>query len=59
MDEVVTTDGKSVTVSAHLPYGEFRIGYLTTGGDGCGAPVDGVHTIRIHIVGQTAGATDT
>lgn len=46
-------------LAAHLPYGEFRIGYLTTGGDGCGAPVDGVHTIRIHIVGQTAGATDT
>ena len=34
MDKVVAADGESVAVAAHLPYGEFRIGNLATGGNG-------------------------
>ena len=59
MDEVVAADGESVAVAAHLPYGEFRIGNLATGGNGSGTSVNGVHAVGIHIVGQTAGTADT
>ena len=59
MDKVVAADGESVAVAAHLPYGEFRIGNLATGGNGSGTSVNGVHAVGIHIVGQTAGTADT
>ena len=51
MDKVITANGKSVTVSTHLPYGELRIGNLATCGNGCSSSMNGIHTIRIHIVG--------
>ncbi len=54
MDEVVAANGESVAVAGHLPYGQIRIGYLATGGNGSGTSVNGVHPVRIHIVGQTA-----
>ena len=59
MDKVVAADGESVAVAAHLPYSEFRIGNLATGGNGSGTSVNGVHAVGIHIVGQTAGTADT
>ena len=54
VDEVVTTDSKTVAVTADLPDGEVRIGYLGTGSDGSSTSVDGLHRIGINIVWQTA-----
>ena len=58
MDEMVAADGQTVTVAAHLPHGEGRIGHLCACGDGCRTAVDGVHAIGGHVVGQTAAASD-
>ena len=59
VDEVVTSDGESVAVAAHLPYRKFRVSHLASRGDGSSTSVDGVHAVSGHIVGQTAGASDT
>ena len=59
MDEVVAANGQPVTVTGNLPHGDIRIGHLETGSNGCGTPVNRLHGIRIHIIWQTAGATDT
>ena len=59
MYEVIASDGQSVTVSAHLPYCEFRIGHLTSGGNGGCTSVDGVHSVCGHVMRQTAGASYT
>ena len=50
VDEMVSADGQSVTVTAHLPDAEFRIGHLHTCGDGRGAAVDAVEPVGVHIV---------
>ena len=59
MNEVVTTDSQSVTVAAHLPYGQVWISHLRTSGNGGCTAVNGVHAIGCHVVRQTAGTTDT
>ena len=51
---MVTTDSKTVAVTADLPDGEVWIGYLGTGSDGSSTSVDGLHRIGINIVWQTA-----
>ena len=59
VDEVITADGQTVTVAGDLPYRQVGIGNLGTCRDGSSTSVDGLHRIRIHIIGQTAGAADT
>ena len=51
MDEVVTTDGKSVTIARYLPNGKVRIGYLCTRRDGCGTTMNGLHGVGISVIG--------
>ena len=58
MDEVVAADGQAVAVARNLPYGDVRVGHLEAGGDGRGAPVDGLHGVGVHIVRKAAGAAD-
>ena len=58
MDKVIAADCKRITVAARLPNAELRIGHLETGGDGSGAAVNAVETEGIHIVRETARATD-
>ena len=58
VDEVVTSDGESVTVTADLPNSEVRVGDFASCGDGGGTSVDGVHAVGGHVVRQTAGAAD-
>ena len=59
VDEVITADGQTVTVAGDLPYRQVGIGNLGTCRDGSSTSVDGLHRIRIHVIGQTAGAADT
>ena len=59
MNKVITTDSKTVAIARHLPNSQVRISHLTTGSNGSRTTVDGVHTVSIHIVRQTAGASDT
>ena len=59
MDEMVTANGQTVAVTGNLPHGDIRIGHLEAGGNGGGTSVNRLHGIRIHIIRQTAGATDT
>ena len=59
MDEVIATDGQSVTVTADLPNCQFAVGHLAAGSYGCRTSVNGVHAVGGHVMGQTAGATDT
>ena len=59
MDEVVSTNGKSVAITTNLPNGKVWIGYLCSCGDGSGTTVDGLHGVGIHIVGQAARTSDT
>ena len=59
MDEVVAAYGKTVTIAAYLPNGQRGIHDLATRGyRGC-TTVDGVHTVGVHVMGKTAGTTDT
>ena len=59
MDEMVTANGQAVAVTGNLPHGDIRIGHLETSGNGGSTSVNRLHGIRIHIIRQTAGATDT
>ena len=52
-------NSQTITVARYLPYGEVRIGHLATGSDGGGTSVNGIHAVGVHIMRQTAGATDT
>ena len=54
MDEVVTTNGQTVAVAAHLPYAEVGISHLGTCGNGSRTAVDGLHGVCADIIGQTA-----
>ena len=57
VDEVVSAYGERIAVSASLPYGEGRVGYLDSGAD-CRCPsVNAVETVGIHIIWQPGGAT--
>ena len=50
VDEMVTADSQRVTVAAHLPDAEIRIGDLHSGRDRGGAAVDAVEPVGVHIV---------
>ena len=54
MDEMVSTNGKSVTVTANLPDGEVWIGNLRTSSNSCCTTMDGLHGICINIIWKTA-----
>ena len=56
---VTDIDSQTVTVTGDLPYRQVGIGNLGTCRDGSSTSVDGLHRIRIHVIGQTAGAADT
>ena len=58
MDEVVAAYGESVAVARNLPDGQVGTRGLHSGGYRCGTPVDGVHAVGVHVVGQTRGASD-
>ena len=59
MNEMVATDGQTVTVAADLPYGKLGVSDFRTGSDGCGTTVNGIHAVRGHVVRQTAGTAYT
>ena len=59
VDEVITADGETVTVTGDLPYRQVGINNLGTCRDGGSTSVNSLHCIRIHVVGQTAGTADT
>ena len=58
MDEMVAADGKSIAVAGDDPNRQFRPRHLQAGGNGRGAPVDGVHAIGFHVVRKPAGTAD-
>ena len=53
MDEMISTYGKGITVSAGLPYRKVRIRHLYTRRDSCRTAVDAVEAICIHIIRKT------
>ena len=56
VDEVVPAYGERIAVSASLPYGEGRVGYLDSGAD-CRCPsVNAVETVGIHIIRKAGRA---
>ena len=59
VDEVVTTDSQTVAVARYLPDGEVGVSDLGACSDGSGTTVNGIHAVSSHVVGQTAGTTDT
>src|SRR5574344_2594903 len=59
MNEVVTADGKTVTVATDLPDAEVWVSHFRTSSNSCSTTVDGLHGIGVYVIGQTAGATDT
>ena len=59
MDEVVTTNCQTVTVTGNLPDSQIRISYFgSCCNSGC-TSVDGVETVCIYIIRQTGRTTDT
>mgnify|MGYP003463764720 CR=1 FL=1 len=53
MDEVVSTDSESITITTGLPYGKVRICDLDTCRNSSGTSVDTVEAISIHIIRKT------
>ena len=59
MDEVVTTNCQTVTVTGDLPDSQIGIGNFSTCCNSSGTSVDSVEPIRIYIVRQAGRTTDT
>src|ERR1035437_2193669 len=59
MDQVVAADRQRVTIAGDHPHIEVGPGGGQTRGDGRGPPVDGVHSVSVHVIRQTSGTTDT
>ena len=53
MDEVVSTDSESITITTGLSYGKVRICDLDTCRNSSGTSVDTVEAISIHIIRKT------
>src|SRR5262245_40958521 len=58
MQQVVATDGQSVAVTRHHEDLEVGAGQLEAGRDGGRATVDGVESVRVHVVREAARAAD-
>ena len=56
VDEMVSAYCKGISITAGLPHGEVGIRHLDTCGYGCGAAVDRVEAIGVHIIGQSGRA---
>ena len=59
VDEVVATDGETIAVARDLPHCHVGIGNFVACGNRCGASVDGVEAISVHVVGEARATTDT
>src|SRR5690606_19383296 len=58
MDEMIAADAEGVSVAGDDPYLEIGIGELDAGGNGGSPAVDGMKTVGIHVIGESAGAAD-
>src|SRR5207244_986345 len=58
VDEVVAAYGERVAVARHHPDVQVGPGQGQPGGDGGGPPVDGVHPVDVHVVGEAGRAAD-
>ena len=58
MYEVVTADGESVAVAAHLPHIEAGVCHFDAGGYCRSASVNGIHAISGHVMRQTTATSD-
>src|SRR5690606_15265429 len=56
--EVIAADGKSVAVTRGHPDCEVGVGNLDPGGEGGRSAMNGVKSVRIHVVGEAAAAAD-
>ena len=59
MDEVITTDCQTVTVTGNLPDSQIWIGYFCSCCNSSGTSVNSVEPIRIYVVRQAGRTTDT
>ena len=58
VDQVVAADREGVAVTGDHPHREVGPGGGDTRGDGRGPPMDGVHPVGVHVVGEPGGAPD-
>ena len=58
MDEVVAANRQRITVTGDDPHPEVLAGRGDTGGDRGGPAVDGVHAIRVDVVGESRRAAN-
>src|SRR5579875_449203 len=58
VDEVVAPYRQGIPVTADDPHVEVGAGQGQAGGDGRGTPVDGVHPVGPHVVGEAGGTPD-
>src|SRR6478752_9976851 len=59
MDGMVTTDTEAIPVAGNNPDTQFRPCCLKSRGDGCCTTMDGMRTIGIHIIGESAATTNS
>src|SRR3712207_782313 len=59
VNEVVSANSKTVSVTRYLPYSEIGIGHFGSRCHSCRTSVNGVETIRIYIIRQTRRTTYT
>ncbi len=58
MYEVVPSDRQTVPITDHDPHVQVGTGDGKSGGDGRCSPVDRVHAVGVHVVGESRGAPD-
>src|SRR5688500_16761941 len=55
---MVAADRQAIAVARDHPHVEVGAGYRESRGDRRGTPVDRVHAVRVHVVGEPTRATD-
>jgi len=54
---MVAANAQRITVAGNYPYAQLRPCGLKTGGYGSGSSVNGMHAIRVHIIGKPRGTS--
>ena len=58
MYKVVSADGKPITITADLPNGKVWVDNFCSCGDSGSTSVNSLHSVIVHIIGQSAAAPD-
>src|SRR5262249_19776910 len=59
MQKMISTDAKSISISSDYPNVQIRIARFDSGSDRRSAAMNAMHSVGIHVIRETAGASDS